>query len=71
VSIFQDVCRGSRQFGAKTGSPLGLPVGVVGCPSLSLLESDPEAELQLTHANRSTGGRISLDVADLATVAAI
>src|SRR5260370_30523790 len=54
----------------KNGEPVRAPRRGVGFPSSSLLESDTEAELQLTHANGGTRGGIGLDVRDLASLAA-
>src|SRR5258705_12495678 len=53
----------------KNGEPVRAPRRGGGV-SFSLLESDPDAELQLTHANGRTRGRIGFDVRDLARLAA-
>jgi hypothetical protein len=49
-----------KKRGAREGSPL-----VWGVMFVFWLENEFKAELQLAHANRSTGGGIGLDVRDL------
>src|SRR5277367_3984286 len=49
-----------KKRGAREGLPVCFGVFIMG------LESEPDAELQLTHANGGTWGSIRLDVRDLA-----
>ena len=58
-----------KKRGAREGSPWGHQWGVL-LLFVSSLESDPEPELKLAHANGSARGGIGLDIRDLASAAA-